>query len=261
MKIIASEIDVIISSALDNLDLIQALTDCITGYMCFDEDSAHWIGMSVREAVTNAIQHGNRWDINKRVYICFAAAPDRLSITVRDQGNGFRADAIPSPLNSDNLLKPSGRGIFYIRTFMDEVEFRAPSQGGTEVFMAKKLSSNLRRSSMKIETRIIGDVRILDCSGKITLGEGTMAVRNTVRDILKNNGKKIILNLADVNYIDSSGIGELVSTYTTVTNNGGQLILLNLTKKIQELIAITKLLTVFQVFDSEQAALAGFSKS
>jgi anti-sigma B factor antagonist len=112
---------------------------------------------------------------------------------------------------------------------------------------------------MKIETRTIGDVRILDCSGKITLGEGTMAVRNTVRDILKNNGKKIILNLAEVNYIDSSGIGELVSTYSTVSNNGGQLKLLNLTKKIQELLAITKLLTVFQVFESEQTALASFS--
>jgi anti-sigma B factor antagonist len=112
---------------------------------------------------------------------------------------------------------------------------------------------------MKIETRTVGDVRILDCSGKITLGEGTMAVRNTVRDILKSNGKKIILNLAEVNYIDSSGIGELVSTYSTVANNGGQLKLLNLTKKINELLAITKLLTVFQVFDNEQTALASFS--
>jgi anti-sigma B factor antagonist len=72
---------------------------------------------------------------------------------------------------------------------------------------------------MKIETRIIGDITLLDCSGKITLGEGTMTVRNTVRDILKSDGKKIILNLADVNYIDSSGIGELVSTYTTVTSS------------------------------------------
>ena len=112
---------------------------------------------------------------------------------------------------------------------------------------------------MKIEMRTIGDIRILDCSGKITLGEGTMAVRNTVRDILKDNGKKIILNLANVNYIDSSGIGELVSTYTTVTNNGGQLKPLNLTKKIHELLQITKLLTVFQVFDSESAAIASFS--
>jgi anti-sigma B factor antagonist len=111
---------------------------------------------------------------------------------------------------------------------------------------------------MKIETRTVGDVHILDCSGKITLGEGTMAVRNTVRDVLKNGGKKIILNLADVNYIDSSGIGELVSSYTTVTNQGGKLKLLSLTKKIQELLAITKLLTVFSVYDNEQQAIASF---
>jgi anti-sigma B factor antagonist len=112
---------------------------------------------------------------------------------------------------------------------------------------------------MKIDIRTIGDVRILDCSGKITLGEGTMAVRNTVRDILKDGGRKIVLNLAEVSYIDSSGIGEMVSTYTTVTSNNGQLKLLNLTKKIQELLAITKLLTVFQVYDNESAALASFS--
>jgi len=111
---------------------------------------------------------------------------------------------------------------------------------------------------MKIDTRTVGDVTVLDISGKITLGEGTMAVRNTVREILKNGGKKIVLNLAEVNYIDSSGIGELVSSYTTVTNQGGHLKLLNLTKKIQELLAITKLLTVFQTFDNEQAALKSF---
>ncbi len=111
---------------------------------------------------------------------------------------------------------------------------------------------------MKIEKRVVGDVHLLDCSGKITLGEGTMAVRNTVREVLKNGGKKIVLNLADVNYIDSSGIGELVSSFTTVTNQSGQLKLLNLTKKIQELLAITKLLTVFQTFDDEQAAIKSF---
>src|SRR6266704_5284687 len=107
---------------------------------------------------------------------------------------------------------------------------------------------------MKIETRTVGDVHILDCSGKITLGEGTMSIRNAVRDILKNGGKKILLNLGDVNYIDSSGIGERVASFTTVSNQGGSLRLLNLTKKIQELLAITKLLTVFQVYDSEAAA-------
>jgi serine/threonine-protein kinase RsbW len=142
MKNIANEIDVIISSALDNLDLVQTLTDCITNFMRFDEDAAHWIGMSVRESVTNAIQHGNKLDLSKKVDICFVVSPDQLSILVRDQGNGFRAEDIPNPLEATNLLKPSGRGIYYIRTFMDEVEFRSLSQGGMEVYMVKKVSSN-----------------------------------------------------------------------------------------------------------------------
>ena len=111
---------------------------------------------------------------------------------------------------------------------------------------------------MKIETRTSGDVKILDCSGRITLGEGTMVVRNSVRDLLNNDNKKIILNLAEVNYIDSSGIGELVSTFTTVANNGGQMKLLSLTKKIHELLQITKLLTVFQVYEDEQSAIESF---
>ena len=112
---------------------------------------------------------------------------------------------------------------------------------------------------MKIDSRMVGDVHILDCSGKIILGEGTMAVRNTVLDILKTGGRKIVLNLADVNYIDSPGVGELVSSYTTVFNQGGQLKLLCLTKKIQEVLAITKLVTVFQVHNSETDSVASFA--
>ncbi len=141
-KIMAGEIEVTISSALDKLELVQTFTDCITDFMRFDEDTAHWIGMSVRESVTNAIQHGNRLDMNKRVSIRFEIEPDRLAISVKDQGQGFRADELPNPLDSDNLLKPSGRGVFFIRTFMDEVEFRTLSHGGTEVHMVKKISSN-----------------------------------------------------------------------------------------------------------------------
>jgi serine/threonine-protein kinase RsbW len=142
MKTIDNKIDVIISSALDNLDLIQILTDCITSFMKFDEEAAHWIGMSVRESVTNAIQHGNKLDLSKKVDICFLVSPGQISITVKDQGNGFCAEDIPNPLDAANLLKPSGRGIYYIRTFMDEVEFRPLAQGGMEVHMVKRISSN-----------------------------------------------------------------------------------------------------------------------
>jgi anti-sigma B factor antagonist len=116
------------------------------------------------------------------------------------------------------------------------------------------------RDFMKVDARIVGDIHFLDCSGKITAGNGTtMTVRRTVGAILKDGGKKIVLNLADVIYMDCSGVGELASAYTTVAEHGGQLKLLGLTKKIREVLAITKLLTVFQVFDSEAATLASFA--
>jgi len=142
MTIKANKIEVIIGSALEYLDLVQTVTDCITSFMGFDEDTAHWIGMSVRESVTNAIQHGNKLDQGKKVDICFEVGQANLEITVRDQGNGFQIDKLPNPLAPENLLKPSGRGIFYIRSFMDEVEFKALSQGGMEVHMVKRMSSN-----------------------------------------------------------------------------------------------------------------------
>lgn len=112
---------------------------------------------------------------------------------------------------------------------------------------------------MRIETRTVGDVTILDLHGKITIGESSIELRQHVRDLLQAGRKKILLNLGDVSYVDSSGIGELVSAYTTLTNAGGQLKLLNLTKKLRELLAITKLLTVFETFDDEAKAVASFA--
>jgi anti-sigma B factor antagonist len=111
---------------------------------------------------------------------------------------------------------------------------------------------------MNIKARAVNDVTVLDVSGKITLGEGTQALRGEIRKLLDEGHKKILLNLGEVSYVDSSGIGELVSAYTTTSNKGGSLKLLNLTKKLQELLSITKLLTVFDVHDDEQKALSSF---
>jgi len=112
---------------------------------------------------------------------------------------------------------------------------------------------------MKIETRTVNGVTVLDVSGKITLAEGSVDIRKSVRDLMDSGRDQILLNLGDVKYIDSSGIGELVSSFTTVTNKGGKLKLLNLTLKIRELLAITKLLTVFECFDDEGEAVKSFS--
>ena len=112
---------------------------------------------------------------------------------------------------------------------------------------------------MNIDTRSVNGVTILDIHGKITLGEGSRGIRDKVRETLEGGEKNMLLNLGDVRYIDSAGIGELVSSYTTVTNQGGQLKLLNLTEKIEQLLAITKLTTVFDFFDDEATAVGSFS--
>jgi len=113
-------------------------------------------------------------------------------------------------------------------------------------------------ANLNIKDRQVGEVTILDLSGKITIGEGSVQLREAVRHQLDEGHKKILLNLGDVSYVDSSGIGELVSSYTTTNHNGGQLKLLNQTKKINDLLTITKLLTVFETFDHEDAAVASF---
>ena len=113
-------------------------------------------------------------------------------------------------------------------------------------------------ASLQIKDRQAGDVTILDLSGKITIGEGSVQLREAVKRMLDEGKKKLLLNLGDVSYVDSSGIGELVSSYTTTGNNGGQLKLLNQTKKIHDLLTITKLVTVFETHDNEETAVASF---
>lgn len=114
--------------------------------------------------------------------------------------------------------------------------------------------------TMKSSSRQIDGVTVLDLSGRITLGEGSVILRDTIRDLIGRGQKKILLNLGDVSYIDSSGIGELVSAFTTVRNQGGELKLLNLTKKVHDLLQITKLYTVFDIKDDEANAIKSFAR-
>lgn len=114
--------------------------------------------------------------------------------------------------------------------------------------------------SMKATSRQVDGVAVVDMSGRITLGEGSVVLRDTIRDLVGKGQKKILLNLGDVTYIDSSGIGELVSAFTAVRREGGELKLLNLTKKVHDLLQITKLYTVFDIKDDEAAAIKAFAK-
>jgi serine/threonine-protein kinase RsbW len=131
-------------SAFDMLDFVQLVSDHLCKRIGFDEDSMHWVGVAVRESVINAIKHGNQNDERKMVRVEFASSGNHdtgeLVIAVRDEGQGFDPESIADPLAPENMLKSSGRGIFLMRNFMDDVSLRRMPEGGMEVRMVKKLA-------------------------------------------------------------------------------------------------------------------------
>ena len=131
------------TSSFEMLDFVQVVCDYVSRGIGLDEDSSHWVSVAIRESVINAIKHGNRNDATKRVFVDFetstpAAGPE-LVIRVRDQGEGFEPQEVADPLAPENLLKSSGRGIFLIRNFMDDVRLQRAPQGGMEIQMLKRV--------------------------------------------------------------------------------------------------------------------------
>lgn len=134
----SERIDLTISSRFENIELVQVVAEHLCETAGLDDDGGHWIGMAVREAVANAIKHGNRLDIAKKVRASFILEGEELTITIRDEGPGFDPTGVSDPLSPQNLMKTSGRGIFYMKTFMDEVDYLF-EDGGTTLRMVKKL--------------------------------------------------------------------------------------------------------------------------
>lgn len=138
------------SSAFDMVDVVQVISDHVSRDIGLDEDATHWVGVAIRECVINAIKHGNQHDLSKHVFVEFTthpAAVPTLTVSVRDQGAGFDPDRLESPLAPQNLLKSSGRGIFLIRSFMDDVQLVRAPQGGMEVRMTKRVQPALENDS------------------------------------------------------------------------------------------------------------------
>lgn len=131
-------------SVFEMLDFVQVVSDHLCRRVGFDEDAMHWVSVAVRESVINAIKHGNRNDEHKLVHVEFTSSSDPdsggLTVSVRDEGEGFEPEELADPLAPENMLKSSGRGIFLIRSFMDDVELRKAPEGGMEVRMVKKLA-------------------------------------------------------------------------------------------------------------------------
>jgi len=130
------------SSAFEMLDFVQVVSDHLARGVGLDEDALHWVSVAIRESVINAIKHGNKRDVSKHVFVEFETgggdAPPALSIRVRDEGEGFDPETVANPLDPENLLKSSGRGIFLIRNFMDDVRLQRAPEGGMEIRMIKR---------------------------------------------------------------------------------------------------------------------------
>jgi serine/threonine-protein kinase RsbW len=139
-----SVVEVTLESDLKNVEVAEEITRRVAGTAGFDEDDQHRIEMAVHETMINAIWHGNKNDPSKNVWLHFKIHPDRLEIRIRDQGTGFDPNRIPDPLENDNLLNVSGRGIFLIRAFMDDFRVEHVSGRGTEVTMVKNISSGIQ---------------------------------------------------------------------------------------------------------------------
>ncbi len=138
-----STLSLVLKSHVDVLDYVQVVCDQLCATAQLNEDAVHWVGVSVRESVVNAIRHGNRFDPGKHVRVRFAfvpaEAPEFLEVCVEDEGEGFDPEEVADPLAPENLLKSSGRGIFFMRNFMDEVELQRRPEGGMQVRMRKRL--------------------------------------------------------------------------------------------------------------------------
>ena len=260
-KGIARKLELVLQSRIESADLAEMLLSAFSVQAGCNDQQLNDIALAVRECVVNAVIHGNRSQERKKVYVQAELRGSGVQICIRDEGKGFNPRLVPDPRRPENLLRESGRGILMMHSLMDRVSIRRAASRGMEVRMVKLLNQFTEedhKMSLKVTTRQADGVTILDLSGRIVLGEPTALLRDTFQDLITRGQKKVLLNLADVNYIDSSGLGALVSGFTTLTNQQGQLKLLNLTKKVQDLLQITKLLTVFDVFENEVAALKSF---
>ncbi|HZU27267.1 MAG TPA: ATP-binding protein [Bryobacteraceae bacterium] len=135
-------LDELLESSLESVDAAETSVLKVAEEAGFDEESLHKIGMAVREAMVNAVVHGNRYSARKRVHLQVSRAADHLSIVIRDEGEGFEFENLPDPLSEENLLRQSGRGLLLMQAFVDKLDVRRRTSGGTEVRMIKYLASD-----------------------------------------------------------------------------------------------------------------------
>jgi serine/threonine-protein kinase RsbW len=268
-----------LESKIEYIDFVHSMTEKLATMAGMPKDRSFQTGLAVREALINAIRHGNSNDPKKKVAVQFVMEAGWFATRIQDQGEGFDFDMAPNPLDPDNLFLSNGRGIFLMRSFAEQVNFRRLETGGTEVEIIQKLARARSKQAagkdspktqeipglegggdgMKASVRKIGNVCVLDLAGKITIGAGDLILREAVNALLEEGSHLIVINLEQVSYMDSAGIGELVACRKRATDLQGGVRLLNPSGKVSDLLHLTKLEEIFDIFSNEEQALANFS--
>jgi anti-anti-sigma factor len=278
-RLTTGSLRLVLESKIEYIDFVHSMTEKLAGMAGMPKDRSFQTGLAVREALINAIRHGNQNDPGKKVTVDFILETGWFAMRIQDQGKGFNFDMTPDPLDPDNLFLSNGRGIFLMRSFVEQVNFRRLDGGGTEVELVQSLSrgrakKTARKDSpgtpiapgldaggegMKASVRKIGNVCVLDLAGKITIGAGDLILREAVNALLEEGDRNIVINLENVSYMDSAGIGELVACRKRATDLDGGVKLLNPSGKVSDLLHLTKLEEIFDIFANEEQALASFA--
>lgn len=278
-RITSGSLRLVLDSKIQYIDFVHSMTEKLGRMSGLSQDCSFRTGLAVREALINAILHGNREDPDKKVTIDFIMESGIFSTRVQDQGEGFDFDTAPDPLNPENLYSTNGRGIFLMRHFAEEVNFRRTPDGGTEVEIlqragrarTRKQSSKSARGTqvtpgwsaggegMKAAVRKIANVSVLDLAGKITIGAGDLIFREAINALLEEENRFIVINLEKVSYMDSAGIGELVACRKRAEDLQGGVKLLKPSGKVSDLLHLTKLEEIFEIFQDEDRAVASFT--
>ncbi|PCC75320.1 anti-anti-sigma factor [Nannocystis exedens] len=249
---------------------VESASQAVKGFLRrigVDDDACWRTEAAVREAVANAIVHGNREDPGKQVGVAVELGGGRLVVRVHDEGPGWDGKRLADPRDTTRRLEPRGRGVFLMRHFMDEVVHDRRAGGGTTVTMSTRLQDPARpprgaydpeprEAGMTLTSRRHGDASVFEAVGKITIGAGAVRLREEVLAALEGGARNVVIDMGRVTAIDSSGIGALVSAYSATANGGGRLALCRVPPKVLEILHITQLSGVFELFPGEREAVA-----
>jgi anti-anti-sigma factor len=239
----------VVDARIEGYDGLDALADAVGPLLRRLFPDPEPVALAVHEAAVNGVEHGGT-----PVAVSLLLVGAELEVRVTDRGTGFDPGAVPDPTGPAGLLRPGGRGLLLIRRVARTVHVRSAGDRTTVVFRIPLP----RGEPVNIVDETRGDVSVQHLSGKITIGVGDAALRDAVRRELDEGRKKIVLDLAGVVTIDSSGIGELVSAYTTTAQQGTKLRLAAVPPKVLDILHITQLITVFDVHDTVDEAVSAF---